>query len=74
MKLFNYIALSLSILAAVVEFVVMIAWGVSLPSTALLWINGALSGWIELIVVSTCAAGFCLVPAVIMIAEIRGNK
>jgi hypothetical protein len=74
MKTFNYIGVTLSIIFAVAMFFMLIAWGVSLPATALLWINGALSGWVELLLVATCGAAICLLPLPILLDDITSGK
>lgn len=74
MKTFNYICVAFCIICAVSMFSMLIAWGVSLPATALLWINGALSGWVELILVSTCGAAICLLPVPILWDDITSGK
>lgn len=47
MKIISYLSLAVSVLGACVIFIYIIVWGVSLPQTALLWLNGPVSGWAD---------------------------
>ena len=73
-KIFNYFALTLSTLGALLIFALLIAWGVSLPKTALLWVDGPAAGWAFLLIFATIAAFLVWLPAIIIIDEIKINN
>lgn len=74
MKIISYLSLTVSVLGACVIFICIIVWGVSLPQTALLWLNGPVSGWVELIIFALISTVFTLCPAMIAYDEITNDK
>ena len=69
MKVFNYFLLAFSTLGAL-----LIAWGVSLPNTALLWIDGPVCGWAFLLIFASVSAFMAWMPAILIIDEIKQNN
>lgn len=74
MKVFNYFVLAFSTLGALLIFALLIAWGVSLPNTALLWANGPVNGWAFLLIFASVSAFFTFAPAFLIIDELKNNK
>jgi len=74
MKTFCYFDLVFSTLGALLVFALLIAWGVSLPNTALLWVDGPVAGWAFLLIFATVAAFLVWLPAIIIIDEIKINN
>lgn len=71
---FNFCWFAFFVCAAAVLVVLFLVWGISLPKTALLWINGPVAGWILLLVL-TFVFGFSFsLPAFIVWDEIENNK
>lgn len=73
-KICNYFLLALSTLGALFIFAALIYWGVSLPNTALLWIDGPVIGWADLLIFATVSAFFTFAPAFLIIDELKNNK
>lgn len=74
MKVFNYFVLAFSTLGALLIFALLIAWGVSLPNTALLWANGPVNGWAFLLIFASVSAFMAWMPAIMIIDEIKMNN
>lgn len=74
MKVFNYFLLAFSTLGALLIFALLIAWGVSLPNTALLWANGPVNGWAFLLIFATVSAFMVWMPYILIIDEIKINN
>lgn len=56
---------ALTAAAVVLLTCTMIIWGVSLPSTAGLWISGPVRGWALLIFLTVIFDGFLLLPLIL---------
>ena len=70
----NYCFLAFFVCAAAVLAVLILIWGINLPKTSLLWSNGPVAGWIQLLVF-TFVFGFSFsLPAFIVWDEIENNK
>ena len=74
MKVFNYFVLAFSTLGALLIFALLIAWGVSLPNTALLWSNGPVNGWAFLLFFASVSAFMVWMPSIMIIDEIKMNN
>jgi len=61
----KYFSLIIGTLGALVIFVLIIVWGVSLPQTAVLWNGGPVQGWAFLILFASVSALFMFSPAFI---------
>lgn len=59
----KYFGLFVSTLGALVIFVLIIVWGVSLPQTAVLWNGGPVQGWAFLILFAIVSAAATFSPA-----------
>ena len=73
-KIFNYMLLAFCTLGALLIFALLIAWGVSLPETALLWANGPVNGWAFLLLFASVSAFMAWMPAIMIIDEINNNS
>ena len=71
---FNFCWLAFFVCAAAVLVVLFLIWGISLPNTALLWINGPVAGWIQLLVLTFVFGFGSSLPAFIVWDEIVNNK
>ena len=71
MKILNYFLLSFGTLVALLIFVLLIAWGVSLPETAFLWANGPVNGWAILSLFATVSAVLAWLPCFMIINDIE---
>lgn len=66
--------LAFSTLVALFIFALLIVWGVSLPQTALLWVNGPVNGWAFLLIFTFVSAFMAWMPAIMIIDEIKTNN
>lgn len=70
----NYSLLAFGTLNALLIFALLIAWGVSLPETALLWANGPVNGWAFLSLFATVSAVLAWLPCFMIINDIKMNN